>query len=267
MIDADGNAGPTIERVAGKHAGVQVIRLRRPEKRNALNEESLVALLRILDGLQADPAVRCVVLEAEGPIFCAGADIGGYDDRDAEDLAAFTALANRACAALDELPMPAIAAVQGAALGGGFEIVMACDLVIAASNATFGLPELSLGLIPGWGGTQRLTALLGARRAKHMILTGNRLDARQAYDAGLVAMLCDADELTEQAHAFAGRIAALPRAASAAVLAAVDASTPHERQSAPGFRFEQAQLLHLFGTADGREGIQAFVQKRAPSFL
>lgn len=267
MTDTGAGAAPMIDRVAGDHAGVQVIRLRRPQKRNALSEESLLALLRILEGLASDPAARCVVLEAEGPIFCAGADIGGYDDRSAEGLAAFTALANRVCAALDGLPVPTIAAVQGAALGGGFEIVMACDLVIAADNATFGLPELSLGLIPGWGGTQRLADLLGTRRAKHMILTGSRLDARQAYDAGLVTMLCEVGELAEQAHAFAGRLAGLPRAASTAVLAAVDASTPHQRQDAPGFRFEQAQLLHLFETPDGREGIKAFVEKRAPQFL
>lgn len=237
------------------------ITLNRPDKYNAVSESMLAGLDAALDRAEATPGIRVVLLEGAGRHFCAGADISAYHEARADDLAAFTAHANAVCDRLAGLALPVIAAVHGLALGGGFELALSCDLVVAADTASFGLPELALGLIPGWGGTQRLTAVVGAARARQVILTGARIDAATLQQWGLVGQLSTAESLTSDALALAAQLAERAPLAMAAAKQAVAAARP-----ADGFAIERSALLSLFASADGKEGVAAFVAKRPPEF-
>ncbi|MGN6221282.1 MAG: enoyl-CoA hydratase/isomerase family protein [Microbacterium sp.] len=239
-------------------AGVLTLTLDRAEKRNALDTEMLQALE---SALAPRAEVRAVVIRAEGAAFAAGADIGVYATSNDETLDAFTALANRVVDAIAALPVPVVAAVQGLALGGGFELVLAADIALATPAASFGLPELRLGLIPGWGGTQRLADSVGPRRALHLILTSGRIDAAAALELGLVAEIVDTSELDARAAAIARTLATGPARAIAAAKTAV-----RGRRAEEGYGAERALLSELFRSDDGREGVRAFVEKRPPRF-
>lgn len=241
--------------------GVATARLNRTQKRNALSHGMIEALHECIDRAENANAAVLLLCGSVG-VFSAGADISGY--RDAVDdpgfLLAFTARANELCDRLASCHLIVIAAVDGMALGGGFELVLASDLVIASPTTQFGLPEVALGLIPGWGGTQRLVALVGPNRAKQIILTGERFGAADAGD--LVTHVADSGEVESYALALASTIAARAplalRAAKAAVCAAF----------APGgFALERTLLLDLFASHDGIEGVQAFVEKRPAVFI
>lgn len=241
--------------------GVLTLTLSRPDKRNALDRHALDELAAALDRARSDPAVRAVVLTGAGPVFCAGADIGEYATATPAGFADFTDHANAVLAGLASLPKPVVAAVNGPALGGGFELVLAADVAYAADTATFGLPELSLGLIPGWAGTQRLTNALGAQRTLACLWSGRRLTAAEALAAGLVTEVCRPDSLVREAVAFARRIGALPATVLAAAKQAVRSAA--SQQVEPGAAVEREALLRLFADT-GREGVAAFVAKRAP---
>lgn len=250
---------------ATREGAVAVLELARPEARNALNEELMSALAAELEGLAADDSVRAVVLTGAGGHFCAGADITAFDRLRAEPLLG----ENRAGGgpmwrALDGLAKPIIAAVEGFALGGGCEIALACDIVIAGRTATFGVPEVKLGVIPGAGGTQRLIRAVGKSKAMAMLLTGDLVDAERAERAGLVAEVVDAGAALEHANAMAARIA---RNSPLAVALAKDAAQAAlESPLARGLEHERRNFVIALNSDDCHEGQAAFLAKRAPTF-
>lgn len=244
--------------------GVRMLRIDRQDKLGALSSGLVAALGEQFAAAGADPSVRALVLAGTGRGFIAGADIGEYADADA---AAFTAYQRRSRAvfdSLDALAVPTMAVVNGYAYGGGFELALCCDIVLAAESARFALPEIRLGLIPGGGGTQRLTRAVGPRVAADLILTGRAIGAREARDHGIVSEVLADAELMPRARLRAQRLAAnAPRAlreAKRLVRSAPDLPL------AAGLGAEQAALDAVFATADAREGIAAFVEKRAPRF-
>lgn len=246
---------------------VAVVTLDRPEKYNALNSAMIDQLHRALDDLAEDHRIRAAILTGTGKSFAAGADIAQYEQATTAEFADFTTRCNNLCGRIAAIKKPVIAAVNGLALGGGFELVLACDFVIAADTASFGLPEISLGLLPGWGGTQRLTAHLGVGRAKALIMTAGRLTAAEARDAGIVLEVHPAGKEMDRAREIAADIAGRAPRAIAAIKQAVDyAGGATAGNTGSGFTLEQSLLRELFATDDGKEGILAFVEKRAPQF-
>jgi enoyl-CoA hydratase len=243
------------------HDGVALVTIDRPEARNAL---SFALLAEIADGLEAldrDGTTRVVVLTGAGErAFAAGADITELADQTPERLHAeghFSAWDRIAA-----IGLPLIAAVRGFALGGGCELAMTCDLIVAGDDAQFGQPEIRLGVMPGAGGTQRLTRAIGPYRAMELILTGRTMSALEAHAAGLVTLVVPAAETVAAALELADRIAAMPplavRAAKRSVLAAA------ELPLSAGLRAERDAFFDLFATDDQREGMRAFMDKRPP---
>jgi enoyl-CoA hydratase/carnithine racemase len=236
----------------------------RADKLNALTPAMFAELGQFVERAATDASVRAIVLAGEGRAFAAGADVEMYVDLPAADFRAFID-ANRAVVdRFAACPKPIIAVVQGYALGGGFELVLASDLVIAAGNARLGLPEANLGLLPGGGGTQRLPKLVGRLRANELIMTGRILTAAEALAWGLVNVVCARDELDAAvAKMLDGILAAAPTSIAVAkrLVAAADA-TPLEE----GLIVEAELTAALIETQNGREGIAAFVEKRPPSF-
>ncbi|CAN7442968.1 enoyl-CoA hydratase/isomerase family protein [Microbacterium sp. LjRoot45] len=242
------------------------VRLDRAEKRNALTREMLDDLHAAVDLAEAD-GIPVMVISAAGAAFCAGADIATYveaiDDLDA--LADFGARAKSLMHRLSTSPPIVVAAVDGIAMGGGFELVLAADLVYASDRARFGLPEITLGLIPGWEGTQRLVRHLGPTRAKEAILRARAFSAEEMERAGLLNGLTSPERLpalVEEVVADLGQRAPL---ALAAAKRAIGASYEDAGRSA-GTDEETRSLLALFASNDGREGVRAFVEKRAARF-
>jgi enoyl-CoA hydratase len=241
-------------------AGYAVVRLNRPKVLNALNGALIGELANALEGLDADPACRCAVITGNERAFAAGADIG-------EMAEAIPFLLNDQLAQWDrfrKIHMPLIAAVSGFALGGGCELAMNCDLIIASETAQFGQPEINLGIMPGAGGTQRLTHAVGKVRAMEMILTGAPITAQEALRAGLINRVVPVELYLREAEALAARIAAQApvavRLAKESVLKALDAPI------ADGVDFERKNFYLLFAGADQKEGMRAFLDKRQPHF-
>ena len=244
--------------------GVATITLNRPKALNAFDTGQLERLLEMLREVRDDRAVRCVILTGAGDrAFAAGADIKAMADFSPHDGLAFGRLGQAVTAAVEGLPQPVIAAVNGFAFGGGCELALACDLRLASETAQFAQPEVSLGIPPGWGGTQRLPRLVGPGLAAELILTGRRVAADEALRIGLVNAVHPADRLLPEATALARSIAAnSPRAVSAAKRAmSLAFGTPDNGLAAELALFDQS-----FGTADQREGMRAFVEKRPATF-
>lgn len=246
-----------------RHGGVGLIRLHRPEALNALNSQLLDELAAELDRLERDEGVGCIVLTGSAKAFAAGADIKemsskSYADMFREDY--FTRQARR----IERCRKPIIAAVSGYALGGGCELAMMCDLIIAADSAKFGQPEINLGVMPGIGGTQRLTRFVGKSKAMDMILTGRMMDAAEAERSGLVSRVVPADALLEEALAAAARIAA--QSPLAVMMAKEMVEAAYETTLTEGVKLERRLFHSLFAFEDQREGMAAFVEKRKPAF-
>jgi enoyl-CoA hydratase len=238
---------------------VGVITLNRPKQLNALNPQLMQELGKALHEFDADEAIGAIVLTGNDKAFAAGADIGVMKDYSYMD--AFMAnYITRDWEDLRRIRKPVIAAVAGYALGGGNEVAMMCDIVIAAENAKFGQPEIKLGVMPGVGGTQRLTRFVGKAKAMEMCLTGRMMDAAEAERSGLVAKVVPADQLIDEAMKTAETIAAMPPLAAVAVKEMVNAA--FEIPLAQGIRFERRLFHGLFGTEDQKEGMAAFVEKR-----
>lgn len=241
---------------------VGVIRLNRPEALNALNAELIGELNTQLDAYEADANIRCIVITGSERAFAAGADIKEmqsktYGQAYAEDfLASWERLAR--------CRKPTIAAVAGFALGGGCEMAMMCDMIIAAETAKFGQPEIKLGVIPGAGGTQRLTRAVGKAKAMDLCMTGRMMDAAEAERAGLVARIVPADKLLDEAKSAAAMIAgySLP----SLMLCKESVNRAFESTLAEGVRFERRVFHSLFATADQKEGMAAFAEKRPAKF-
>ena len=243
--------------------GVALLTIHRPEALNALSFDLLDELATALEALDTDPACRAVVITGSGSrAFAAGADIRElatqtYDSlRDGRRFEVWDRLAS--------VGVPLIAAVRGVALGGGCELAMTCDMIVAAEDASFGQPEIRLGVMPGAGGTQRLTRAIGKARAMAMILTGESIGARAAETLGLVSRVVPAEATVDAALELAARIAALPplavRAAKAAVLDAAELSLED------GLAREREAFFRLFETDDQTEGMAAFAEKRPPTW-
>ncbi len=242
---------------------VRVIRLNRPAALNALCDQLMDELGAQLLAFDADPAVGCIVLTGSDRAFAAGADIKEMKDRTYPAVLLDDFIGNRWETVL-RVKTPVIAAVAGFALGGGCELAMMCDMIVAADTAKFGQPEINLGVIPGAGGTQRLTRAVGKSKAMDLCLTGRMMDAAEAERCNLVSRVFPADALLEETVKIAAKIASQSRYATAMAKKAVNAA--HETTLTEGVRAERAMFLSLFGTADQREGMSAFAEKRKPVF-
>ena len=237
------------------------ITLNRPEARNALNTETLGRLADALDRLASDPDCRCVVITGAEGNFAAGADIGEIADKGSAEGA--TDPRKGYWGRIRAFPKPMIAAVDGYCLGGGLELALMADMMVLGQDARLGLPETSLGIIPGAGGSQRLTALVGRARAMRLVLTGEIIDASTAYDWGLAAWLAQGPS-APMAEALVTRIAERAPLALACAKAAVIAAS--EDALAKGLALERTRFEALLDSADKREGIAAFREKRKPEF-
>jgi len=241
---------------------VGLIRLNRPQALNALNSALIRELSQAVDAFEADGNIGCMVITGSDKAFAAGADIKEMADKTFAEafLGDFAASWDRVAHARK----PVIAAVAGFALGGGCELALHCDLIIAADNAKFGQPEIKLGIIPGIGGTQRLTRVVGKAKAMDLILTGRMMDAEEAERAGIVARVVPLASLVEEALKVAETIASL---SLPAVLGAKEAvNRAFETSLAEGVRFERRVFHSLFATADQKEGMAAFIAKRPAKF-
>ena len=237
---------------------VTLITLNRPQALNALNGQVLAELIAAFAAYDADDSQRCAVLTGSERAFAAGADIKEMAEQGFADMYAGNFFAGWEKVTATRKPW--IAAVAGYALGGGCEVAMMADLIIAADNAQFGQPEITLGVTPGMGGSQRLTRAVGKAKAMDMCLTGRRMGAEEAERAGLVARVVPADRLVEEALAVAGTIAAMAPLAALAAKEMVNGA--FETGLAQGIVFERRLFHALFGTEDQKEGMAAFVAKR-----
>ena len=265
MID---EAAAFDEVIVSREGRVLRVRLNRPAKRNALTSDMVDALREAVAAAEADSVAVIVIEGAEG-FFSAGADIAGYRDA-AQNAAALSDFTNRAkalCVELTTARAIVIAAVDGVAMGGGFEIVLSADLVVATRRSRFGLPEVTLGLIPGWGGTQRLTRHLGPNRTKRAVLLGEPVTTAEAYEAGIVTHVAPPEDLAALVDEIAGQLAARAPLALAAAKAAITAAVDPTAGDDAGSALETRLLLDLFASEDGREGVAAFTEKRGPVFV
>jgi enoyl-CoA hydratase len=241
---------------------VAVIRLNRPQRMNALNEALAAELAQALAGFDADRGIGAIVITGNDKAFAAGADIGAMADWDYHKV--YTDNYIMSWESVKHTRKPVIAAVAGYALGGGCELAMMCDLIIAADTAKFGQPEITIGTMPGMGGTQRLPRAVGKAKAMDWCLTGRMIDAAEAERSGLVARVVPADRLEEEALAMAAKIAGFSLPVVLKIKEAVNRA--YESSLAEGLLFERREFHGTFGLDDQKEGMRAFVQKRKPSF-
>ncbi len=241
---------------------VGIIRLNRPDAMNAINGELARELAEAVEKFEQDDHVKCLILAGADTVFAAGADIKEMVDRSFVE--AWRREFLKPLEAVVHCRKPIIAAVAGYALGGGCELAMMCDIIIAAETAKFGLPEITIGIIPGLGGTQRLTRAIGKSKAMEMILTGRTLSAKEAEQAGLVSRVVGAAELFDEAMKLARKIEDMSLPALMMAKAAVNMS--EEVPLTQGLRQEQMMFYALFATEDQQEGMTAFIEKRSPHF-
>ncbi|MBB3798529.1 enoyl-CoA hydratase-related protein [Xanthomonas arboricola] len=248
------------------HASVRTITVNRPDKLNALNQETLQALDHAFAEAASADDIRVVVLTGAGPkAFVAGADIAEMRDLSAMQGREFSLLGQQLMRRIERMPKPVIAMVNGFALGGGLELAMACHLRVAASSARLGQPEINLGLIPGFGGTQRLLRLTGRAAALELCLLGLPIDAARAFQLGLVNRVVEPEALQDETLALAQRLAAAAPLALRGILDAVVFGG--ECAIEEGLQLETAQFALLFASDDMREGTGAFLEKRPAHFL
>ncbi len=248
--------------IVDKDGAIAVVTLNRPQALNALSYGLVKDLSLAMQELDQDPEVRVIVVTGGDKVFAAGADIKEMADKGPFDSMVQERLAYRD--KINKIAKPVIAAVIGFALGGGCELAMSCDIIVAAENARFGQPEVNLGIIPGSGGTQRLTHLLGKHRAMELVLTGDMLNATDAERFGLVNRVVPAELCLEEALNIAKKIAAKPQLAVKAAKEAVlkSANTGLDE----GLEFERKAFYLLFASADRSEGMKAFLEKRKAEF-
>ena len=248
--------------LTSREGHVTLIRINRPRVRNALNQALMADLVDTLEALDLDADVRAIVLTGDERAFAAGADIGEMAEASAVEMQLRPQLAR--WDRLRKIRKPLIAAVAGFALGGGNELAMICDLIVAAETARFGQPEINLGIIPGAGGTQRLVRAIGKARAMDLVLTGRMMTADEAFAAGLITKVVPSELYLIEAMRLAQEIAAKPplavQLAKDAVLKAFDTTLE------TGLDYERRSFNLLFATEDRREGMAAFLEKRAPAF-
>ena len=247
-----------------KRDGVAWITLNDPEKLNRLSYEMRKELKEALEDASRDESVRVVVLKGAGKAFCAGADIRAFLEMTPLDALKRAKEVGTSTLAkiIRETPKPFIAAVHGYCLGGGFELAMACDIIIASEDAVFGSPEVNVGVIPGGGGTQILPRLVGEKKAKELIFTGDRITAKEALELGIVNRVVPLDKLMEAVNEFIEKIKSKSPIVIAAAKEAINASL--EMPLSEGLKYEMQIFAQLFSTEDQKEGARAFFEKRKP---
>ena len=242
---------------------VGLITLNRPDALNALSDDLMDEIGQALRGFEQDDAIGAIIITGDEKAFAAGADIKGMKERSYMDVYLGNFI-GRNWEQVTRCRKPVIAAVAGYALGGGAEIAMMCDMIIAADTAKFGQPEISIGTLPGAGGTQRLTRAVGKSKAMEMCLTGRLMEAEEAERSGLVARIVPADELLDDALAVAAKIASMSHPMAMMTKEAVKRA--FETSLAEGLRFERRMFHASFATEDQKEGMAAFIEKRPPKF-
>lgn len=247
-----------------KKGHVGIVKFNRPKQLNAIDSDTAEEIIRVFGAMDADPEIRCVILSGEGPkAFSAGGDIREEAEKDCLKAYDFIQLGTKALAAVEQFRAPVIAAVNGYCLGGGTEFAVACDIRIAADNAKMGSPEISLGLLPGWGGSQRLPRIIGMSKAKVFMFTGDMVRAPEALEMGLVDQVVPADQLLDKAMELAQKIAKRPPRAIRYIKTLVNEGMQTDLQRA--LRMEGAMAVHLFDTKDNKEACAAFLEKREPN--
>lgn len=241
---------------------VGLVTLNRPQALNALNEALIAELNQALAGFESNPGIGCTVITGSEKAFAAGADVKEMADKTYVE--AYLAKFLDGWTRLSETRKPVIAAVSGFCLGGGLELAMMCDIIIASETARFALPEITLGIMPGAGGTQRLPRFIGKAKAMDMILTGRMMEAAEAERAGLVARVVPPDRLLDEALAAAAKIASYSQ--PTVMMAKETVNRAQETFLAEGARFERRLFLSMFATEDQKEGMRAFIEKRKPDF-
>jgi enoyl-CoA hydratase/carnithine racemase len=243
---------------------VATVRLNRPDALNALNSVLVRELVSALDALEADESVRCVVLTGSDKAFCAGADVKEMVKLSAAEIASSDHL-RPAWERAARFPKPLIAALSGYALGGGLELAMCCDIIVASEGTRLGQPEINIGIIPGGGGTQRLARAVGKYKAMEIILTGAMMSAEEAKALGLVNRVVPPGKYLEEATKLATEIASKAPLAVRSAKAAISAS--QEAGLSSGLERERSLFYALFETEDKKEGMSAFLEKRKPNFV
>ncbi|MEC4717812.1 enoyl-CoA hydratase [Noviherbaspirillum sp. CPCC 100848] len=246
-----------------KEGRVGILQLNRPAQLNALNDALMDALGAALLAMEKDDAIGCIILTGSAKAFAAGADISAMQPMTLSDVTRNNFI-GRNWETILQVRKPVIAAVAGYALGGGCELAMMCDFIIAADNAKFGQPEIKIGIIPGAGGTQRLPRAVSKSKAMDMVLTGRMMDAQEAERAGLVSRIVPADKLEQEALDAATIIAGMSLPSVIAAKEAVNRA--YETTLTEGVRFERRSFHALFATQDQKEGMKAFLEKRKPDF-
>lgn len=244
---------------------ISIATVNRPNALNALNREVLEDLTRVIREIRHDASVRVLIITGAGDrAFVAGADIAAMSEMTTAEGLDFSHLGHRVLSSLEDLPIPVIAAVNGFALGGGTELALACDLVIASEKARFGQPEINLGLIPGFGGTQRLAHRIGQAKARELVMTGDMIDAKAALTLGLANQVVAPEELMKSAKELAKKLVGKSAFALRQAKSALRASFTMPEDA--GLRYEQEAFAVTFSSADRIEGTKAFVEKRQPSW-
>jgi enoyl-CoA hydratase/carnithine racemase len=243
---------------------VAVVTFSREEKLNAMNTPIVRRLTELFNRIDRAEHIRAAVLIGRGRAFVAGADIGEYSEQSFAEFSEYQLMGQRMYDGIELNRKPFIAAVNGLALGGGFELVLACDLVVASREAEMGLPEIRLGLLPGGGGTQKLARIVGRNRAKEFLITGRNMTAEEGYRLGIVNKVVEPNVLLEESLALAHKLAR--RAPYAVREAKRLVNQGVESHIDVALSFEQATLSNLYQTEDAKEGIRAFVEKRKPHF-
>ena len=244
---------------------VGILKVNRPKSLNALNPATVKEIAACLEEIRQDPSIRCLIVTGEGDrAFVAGADIAAMVTMTATEGHAFSELGLGVLRKLETLPIPVIAAVNGFALGGGTELALACDLIIAADKAKFGQPEINLGIIPGFGGTQRLARRIGLPRARELIYSGDMIDAETALRYGLANKVVPLADLMNEAKTLAQKLATKPPVAIRQAKAAINTGIDMDLDN--GGRFENEAFALTFATEDKVEGMKAFLEKREAKF-
>lgn len=247
-----------------KEDNVAIVTLNRPEVYNAMDEEIMRELNQVINEIAIDSEVRALILTGGSGVFCAGADIELAQNADPIKAMEFTALCNEAVNKMANLNIPVVAAIAKMAFGGGCELALACDIRIAAIGTKIGLPEVNLGIIPGTGGTQRMTRLVGEGWAKQLILSGEPVDTETALSIGLITKVVPAGSLMDEAKRMAAKMAAKPPIALRMAKKCINYSGDVDLAS--GLEFEQRSCSILFSTEDQKEGMRAFLEKRKPVY-
>ena len=250
--------------VVEKKESIGIIKINRPNNLNALNKDTIIELTKAVEELEKDKNIKVAILTGEGKAFIAGADIKQMKDMNPSEAKKFAEMGHNLLINIEKSRLPFIAAVNGYALGGGCEVMMACDICIAAASAKIGQPEINLGIHPGFGGTQRLPRLVGRMKAKELLLTGDNIDANEAHRIGLVNMVVPDDKIMEEADRIANKIASKSTVQTAFIKSLVNKGMDVDLKKA--CELEISYFSKSFQTEDQKEGMIAFLEKRKPNF-